>query len=42
MVFKKFSVNKPLYYAKQVSKKDKYSSVEKSLVLKLDRATLTT
>ena len=42
MVLKNFSVNKPLYYAKLVSKKDKCSSVEKSLVLKLDRATLTT
>ena len=37
MVLKSCSVNKPLYYAKLVLKKDKYLSVENVLVLKFDK-----
>ena len=40
MVLKSCNVNKPLYYAKLVSKKDTCLSVENVLVLKFDKAML--
>ena len=37
---KNCSLNKPLYYSKLVLKKDKWSSVENTLMFKFDKAIL--